>query len=324
MKKVSVVVPVYNMEKYLTRCMDTLLNQTTDDMEIILIDDGSKDKSGVMCDEYAEKYSDLVRVAHKINDGLSSARNAGIEIAKGQYVIFPDPDDWVEPNYISRFIELYDKYNPDLVCLGHYVDYENGESVVINENVKFVEMNGLEAQKALMSYPNISGFAWNKLYKLRIIRENNLKFLDDVGTTEDLDFAFRYLKYCKKVCFDPQSRVYHYFQRDNSATLCGFSLNNFHSIRTYEKIIDSSRNKSELSIIARAEIFDIALNLVYLYKKDGINNKPVWKDLCKYLRKNFLVYITSESYGIGRKLQGIMAFFIPSLYAKCRNHLKRG
>ncbi|MCH5299779.1 MAG: glycosyltransferase [Ruminococcus sp.] len=324
MKKVSVVVPVYNMERYLTRCMETLLNQTTDEMEIILIDDGSKDKSGVMCDEYAEKYPALIRVVHKTNGGLSSARNTGIDVAKGQYIIFPDPDDWVETNYISRFIELYDKYNPDLVCLGHYIDYENGESVAANENVGFIEMNGAEAQKALLSYPNIRGFAWNKLYKLKIINEYNLKFLDDVGTTEDMDFAFRYLKYCKKVCFDPQSRVYHYFQRENSATLGGFSLDKFYSIRTYEKIIEGSQKNSEVFIIAGEQIYNIALNLIYLYKKDGIINKPVWKSLCKYLRKNLWAFLAGKHYGINRKLQGVIAFFMPYIYAKCRNYLKKG
>lgn len=92
---VSIVVPVYNMEKFLPRCMDTLVSQSSD-YEIILVDDGSTDRSPELCDDYRQRYPSLVRVIHKRNSGLSSARNAGIEAAKGTYVIFPDPDDWVE------------------------------------------------------------------------------------------------------------------------------------------------------------------------------------------------------------------------------------
>ncbi len=318
MKRVSVVVPVYNMEKYLCRCMDTLLNQSTDDMEIILVDDGSKDESAEMCDDYAKKYPDLIRTVHKENGGLSSARNAGIDVSKGEYVIFPDPDDWVEPDYIARLLEIYDQYSPDLACVGHFVDYESGESVVANKNTPFVTLDRLDAQKALMSYPNVCGFAWNKLYKLSIIRQHNLRFLDDVGTTEDMDFAYRYLKYCQNICFDPQTRVYHYFQRGDSATLCGFSMGNFNSIRTYEKIIEDSVDNKELITIAKQQICNTAINLICAYKKEKIDNKQVYKSLRKYLKNNLPTYLSGKEFGTGRKLQGIFALLLPSLYAKLK------
>ena len=114
---VSIVVPVYNMEKFLPRCMDTLVSQSSD-YEIILVDDGSTDRSPELCDDYRQRYPSLVRVIHKRNSGLSSARNAGIEAAKGTYVIFPDPDDWVEPNYVSKMVEFQNYYQPDLLCVG--------------------------------------------------------------------------------------------------------------------------------------------------------------------------------------------------------------
>ena len=123
---VSVAIPVYNMEQYLPRCMETMLAQTCRDFEILLIDDGSTDGSGEMCDAYAAKHPDFIRVVHKANGGLSSARNAGIDAAKGAYIIFPDPDDWVEPDYVEKLLEYRELYDADLVCTGYYVDTESG------------------------------------------------------------------------------------------------------------------------------------------------------------------------------------------------------
>ena len=102
---ISIVVPIYNMEKLLPRCMDTLVTQSLA-YEIILVDDGSTDSSPKICDDYMQMYPAFVRVVHKDNGGLSSARNAGMDVARGKYVIFPDPDDWVELDYVSQMVEL--------------------------------------------------------------------------------------------------------------------------------------------------------------------------------------------------------------------------
>lgn len=171
---ISLVVPVFNMEQYLSRCMERLLNQNGD-YEIILIDDGSTDYSAKLCDGYAAEHPHLVRVIHKENEGLSSARNAGIDAAKGEFVIFPDPDDWVELNFVSQLMELQEQYHPDLLCIGHYVDSDM-YSVPANKGQVLQQIDGAQAQKALLVSPCISGFAWNKLYHLDIIHSNGLRF----------------------------------------------------------------------------------------------------------------------------------------------------
>ena len=99
-------IPVYNMESLLERCMDTMLSQTCRDFEIILVDDGSTDASPALCDAYAAAHPGLIRVVHKPNGGLSSARNAGIDAARGEFIVFPDPDDWVEPEYVRHLLQL--------------------------------------------------------------------------------------------------------------------------------------------------------------------------------------------------------------------------
>lgn len=322
MKLVSVVVSVYNMEAYLDRFMKTILAQSYKNIEIILINDGSQDKSGNMCDEYEKMYPEKVRVFHKKNGGLSSARNKGIEQAKGEYVIFPDPDDWVEPEYIEKAVMLKKEYDVDLVCLGYFVEYDD-ISIPANSNEKLLCMNKEEAKRALLLSPRIGGFAWNKLYDLDVIRNKELKFLDDVGTTEDLEFAFHYLQNCDNVCFAPEERVYHYYQRKGAATNGKFSEKKVESIRTYEKIIEQAENDFELIRAAENEICNTAINLCWLYKRDGYDNNKLWNAIRKYLRKYIITYLKSENYNIGRKIQALVVYFMPNLYAEIKNRAQK-
>lgn len=309
---VSVVVPVYNMENFLHRCMNTLVNQSAE-YEIILVDDGSTDSSSEICDNYMQKYPSLVRVIHKSNGGLSSARNVGMDAAQGIYVIFPDPDDWVEPDYISQMVELQKYYQPDLLCVGYYVDTD-GKCVPANEGQKLNCMDRAEAQQALFIPPKMGGFAWNKLYHLDRIREHKLRFLDNVGTTEDLDFAFRYLSYCETVCFVPDTRLYHYFQRRGAATHSKFSVKKIETIRTYEKIIESSGD-DKLVQAAKEEICNTAINLIWQYQNSNLQDKDVLKKVQRYVSDYLRIYLKSEQYGKRRKLQAIMACYMPALYA---------
>lgn len=116
----TIIVPVYKVEKYLRRCLDSLVNQTYKNLEIILVDDGSPDNSGAICDEYVQKDS-RISVIHKENGGLSSARNAGLEICNGVYVLFVDSDDWVENNYVEAMLEY--KTENNVVCCGYNAVY---------------------------------------------------------------------------------------------------------------------------------------------------------------------------------------------------------
>lgn len=320
--KVSVVVPIYNMENYIPRCMETLLAQTEKDIEIILVNDGSTDQSAELCEEYASRYPQMIRVVHKENGGLSSARNAGIDVATGDYIIFPDPDDWVEKDYIEKLLDIQKKYKPDLVCVGHYIDYDSC-SVAANEGGSFAELTGVEAQRALFLPPSMSGFAWNKLYHMDIIKKYNLRFLDDVGTTEDLDFAFRYLGHCETVCFDPEMRVYHYYQREGAATHSGFSRRKLQSIHTYEKIISSYGERNEIVEAAENEICNTAINLCWMYKNGKCDDKESWKKIREYIQNYIKGYLKSSNYNKGRKMQAILAYCVPDLYVLLKNKVQR-
>lgn len=318
----TLAVPVYNMEQFLPRCMETLLVQSCRDYEIVLIDDGSRDRSSVMCDEYAAKYPEFIRVVHKENGGLSSARNAGIEAAKGQFIVFPDPDDWTEPDYVETLVNYQAKHDADLVCMGYYIDSEDS-CIPSGGDEEACRMTGEEAQRGLLLPPNLNGFAWNKLYRLDIIRENGLRFLDDVGITEDLDFAYRYLAYCKTVCYAPACRTYHYYQREGAATRSGFSQRKLDSLRTYEKIIaDCEEKDPELAKAAKDEICTTAVNLIWMYENSGMKDKKAKKLLLSHIRKNLPGYLMTSRYGMGRKVQALLAGIFPKGYMCFKNMVR--
>ena len=318
---ISVVVPIFNMERYLVRCMKGLLNQSGE-YEIILVDDGSIDDSAKLCDGYARQYPQLVRVIHKKNKGLSSARNAGIDYAQGEFVIFPDPDDWVEPNFISKLTELQEKYQPDLLCVGHYIEF-NTYTMPANDKGRFQLMDRKEAQRALLIAPCIGGFAWNKLYHLDIIRFNRLRFLDGIGKTEDLDFAFRYLNYCNQIVFSPRDRLYHYYQHSGAATHSSFADRDIDSIRTYERIIASSEDK-EMICAAEEEICNWSINSIWNYQNSSLQDQEIWRQLRQYLKQYLIKYCTSRRYSVGRKIQAILAYCSPKLYSRLKNRINHG
>lgn len=311
----TLAIPVYNMESLLPRCMDTMLAQTSRDFEILLIDDGATDGSAAMCERYAAEHPGFIRAIHKPNGGLSSARNAGIDAARGEFIIFPDPDDWVEPEYVQKLMELQKQHDADLVCTGYYVDTDTA-CVPGSADADAACMAAQDAQKALLIPPYLSGFAWNKLYRLSIIRAHALWFLDDVGITEDLDFAYRYLAHVKTVCHAPAMRTYHYYQRTGAATHSGYTPRKLGSVRTYEKIAaDCADRDPELKAAALEEICVTAVNLLWAWEMGDRKDREGRRKLLAYIRQYLPVHLKSRRYGIGRKLQALTAAVSPRLFA---------
>ena len=195
MPVISVIVPVYNVEKVLYHCIDSILNQSFVDFEILLVNDGSTDNSGRICDKYAEKDT-RVKVIHKQNGGVSSARNAGIEAAQGEYICFVDSDDYLESNYLKELIETKKKY-PDFdnVWCGFQTveDYYNNNKkaydVERDNDYSFSDLNSIMDlfEKWFVQMP------WNKLYKTKTIVENSIVFPPELSLGEDYIFNLRYL-----------------------------------------------------------------------------------------------------------------------------------
>lgn len=208
--KLSVIVPIYNVEKYLRKCLDSLVNQTLDDIEIILIDDGSKDSSPSICDEYAKKYENII-VKHIENGGVANARNVGLSCANGEYIAFLDSDDYIELNmyelmYKKAISEKFDIVgcNVDIV----YPTYNNEISSGI-----FECNNEEELKKKILI--NSYAVIWNKIYKKSLIQ--NIKFKDKCNFCEDVDFLYRVLPLANSFA-NVDLPLHHYIQRQGSLT----------------------------------------------------------------------------------------------------------
>ena len=213
---VSVIVPVYNAESTLPRCIESILHQTCGDFELLLVDDGSRDSSGAICDRYAAQDS-RIRVFHKENGGVSSARNCGIQLAKGVYILFLDSDDfWNDKNALSTIAEMTNR-NVDLVCFGYreYVDGQGDNGVGIDFYEFDLQLTDKDAVlKEMISKGVYVSSAWCKAVKRSVIIDNKLMFVEGI-TSEDVDWSARLLKCINNVAVFPES-FYCYRQRNSS------------------------------------------------------------------------------------------------------------
>lgn len=222
---ISIIVPVYNVERFLPRCLESLMAQTYETLEIILVDDGATDSSGAICDEYAAKDS-RITVIHKKNGGLSSARNAGLEIARGAYIGFVDSDDWVEPEMYGHMLSLAKKYDAKLVCAGRYdVEESTGEKTVGLCPEKEEVVTGQELVGRIFTWDGLDSAAWDKLYHRSILQN----FRYPLGKIcEDVPVTYRIVLEAGKavLCDRP---FYNYFHRAGSITKTKtISEKNFH------------------------------------------------------------------------------------------------
>ena len=232
MPKVSVIVPVYNVEKYIEKCLNTLVNQTIDDIEIIIVNDGSKDKSEDIIKRFMEKYPEKIVYLKKENGGLSDARNFGIPYAKGEYIAFLDSDDYIENYMYKDMYELAKKDDSDMVECDFIWEYPNKIRIDTGEIY-----NGKHEM-----LEKIRVVAWNKLIKRSILEQTKILFPKGYRY-EDLEFTYKLVPYLEKVSFLKKPYV-HYIQRDTS-------ISNTQNERT-------------------KEVFDVLDNVINYYKEKGI------------------------------------------------------
>ena len=210
MKKISVIIPIYNVEKYLKRCIESIIKQTYSNLEIILVDDGSPDGCAKICDEYKNKDERIV-VIHKKNGGLSDARNAGLKVATGEIISYIDSDDYVDLDMYEKMTKAMEEKNADIVVCGTNIDYEDGHTKVKCEKEE-KSFNREEALIELNSFKSFDMAVWNKLYKREVV--DKIEF--PVGKkSEDYFVMYQYFARAKKVVIINQAK-YHYFQRSNS------------------------------------------------------------------------------------------------------------
>jgi len=210
MPKISVIVPVYNSEKYLRRCIDSLLTQSFTNFEIIAVNDGSTDNSLEILREYKAKDSRII-VIDKPNEGVSATRNCGIEVAKGEYIMFCDSDDFVHPQFCELLLDAAANNNEDFVVCG---SKRTNNSSIDKRTYSLNEYQNV-SYYYLFQY-GLTAPIWNKIYKTKVIKDNNIKFDTSFLVAEDVLFNSRYLQYCKG-CVFINHILYYYYNNESSA-----------------------------------------------------------------------------------------------------------
>lgn len=218
---VSIVVPVYNVEEYLEKCLNSIVNQTYKNLEIVCIDDGSPDHSINILNKFAEK-DNRIKIIRQKNKGLSGARNTGIKNSSGKYITFVDSDDWIEKNMIELLLKKAESENLDLVICGrNHIKYSEIKSIGLNKIDKILSgriLNGKEYFLEITSKTNLfTASAYNKLYLLEKIKKENLNFPEG-RIYEDLLFIFKYLYFSKRVNIIDKALYNYVVSRENSIT----------------------------------------------------------------------------------------------------------
>lgn len=216
--KISVIVPVYNVENYLCRCVDSIINQTFTDFEVLLIDDGSPDRSGEICDEYAQKDS-RVKAFHKKNGGVSSARNLGISKANGKYIVFVDPDDLILPNTLGVLVLRSEESCADIVY-GRAYKFSTSDYSDLKEIFPYPLSDLQNIHNGIDLYTQnvgIRGAVWGNVFKADFLRKNKLFFIESIANGED-SFFMANCYICNPVVLFLDIDYYLFYQREGSAT----------------------------------------------------------------------------------------------------------
>jgi len=277
---ISIIVPVFNVENYIKRCIESLINQTYTNIEIILVDDGSTDKSKDICDEYSKKDKRII-VIHKKNGGLSDARNIGIEASKGNYISFVDSDDYVTNNYVEFLYTLIIDSNSDIAMGKHYIVYD--KRIINTGSGNKLLLSPKEALEKILYSDDLDVSAWAKLYKKSLFE--NIKF--PVGRLyEDSATTYKLIDSSKKITFYSVP-IYYYIIRKNSITNYKFDNKKFDLILSTKEMRDYVVNKyPSLTGAAERRLMYAYLSTLTQLVRSNDNNKRKYDELIIYIKKN--------------------------------------
>ncbi|MBR2883986.1 MAG: glycosyltransferase family 2 protein [Clostridia bacterium] len=278
---VSVIIPVYNVEKHLNKCLDSIVNQTYKNLEIIIINDGSKDASAEICREYAEKDNRIVFVSRE-NRGVSATRNEGIELAHGDYFSFIDADDYLELDAYEYLISIINEKNVEAINFEHYITYPTHEIEHISPDRAYGYADKYEAQRKLLYY---YPFACNKLFTKKMIKD--IKFNHQIARGEDSLFARMAFQNTDSVWFDRRP-LYHYVQSDESAVRGSFRTAQLTATKLFD--IYTVWYSKDFPLLLPYCMFCLETLMIMLYYDmwaDSIDYREKQKEIFELFKKNY-------------------------------------
>lgn len=316
-KKVSIIIPIYKAEKYLKKCLDSVIEQTYKNIEIILIDDGSPDDSGKICNQYSEIDRRIVTI-HSENRGVSNARNTGVKKATGEYITFIDADDYISNNYIEVLQRLLIENKADISIIGNDERYD-GSVIKISEKFKGI-LTSEETIGKILEEKYITSVCWGKMYTKKIIKNSQIQFDSTLKIGEDFKFMMQVLENCSQIAVDTTQNLYHYRLNEDSVT------QQINRDNDWIKEIDLSKEimhwiqyqypKLEIKAIQRY----IRVNITFCIKgiKDKKNNNI--KEQLKLFRKNIngykFKYLFMTSASMKYKIKFLSLLICPHLLSK--------
>lgn len=314
--EISVIVPVYNVEKYLDKCVRSLLNQKfAYNYEIILVNDGSTDSSGNIADKYAMEHSRL-KVLHKKNGGLSSARNYGLRYARGKYITFVDSDDYVSDDYLSALHSMAMKYDADIVLTQICLMTEDEAEKYHKEEIETKLIDNKEAFWEVYIQKRVSWSACGKLIKKEIL--NKHKFPD--GYYEDSASMYLFLDEAERVVVSDLRNNYHYIRREGSITASRLSEKHMRIFEVCDEIENYLKNNYiEWEYLSALIYQNAVLQLLTRINMSNDEYKNIFRKVLKKSRKNIMKIISKKKLGIKTKYYAAVLCTSPTIFKLQRN-----
>ncbi len=276
MKKVSIIIPVYNVEKYIAKCLDSLVKQTLSDIEIIVVNDGSPDNSQKIIDKYVKKYPNIVKSYIKENGGQGSARNYGLEKATGEYIGYVDSDDYVSIDMYEKLYQKAKSKDLDIAICGNYVVFENSNREIIELNNYVIEDKHDNAYFGKLA-------VWNKIYKKSLVQKLTFR---SKKWYEDLDFTVKALSLAKKVDYVDEP-LYYYLYREGSTMNNSNIERNLEIIDAFDEIKNEKKNHNIIEYLAIDNIYISAIVRVINAKANKKIKIETINKMKNYVSKNF-------------------------------------
>lgn len=314
--KISIIVPVFNLENYIENCIKSLIEQTYKNIEIILVDDGSTDNSAEVLDKYS-KLDKRIKIIHKNNEGVSKARNIGLNESQGKYITFVDGDDTVDENYVEFLYRSMIDNKADISICGHR-DIKNEN--IIFETKDYIKLsNNVEALKMLFETNYFSTTIWAKMYKRELFKEN--RFDETVAVAEDLDLLYRVFEKAKVIYINTKEKHYNTLIRNGSASRKGYNQNWKKAVEVAEKIVNNTKDKfPDIKFYAIKRYIRINFACIKMILSDG--NKEYYKEI-KTFTKNIKKYVAENEYKLNKKEKFILICANNKLLRKLYQAIKK-
>ncbi len=319
---ISVIVPVYKVEAYLDECIESIINQTYSNLEIILVDDGSPDNCPEMCDEWSKK-DNRIKVIHKANGGLSDARNAGMRIATGEFLTFLDSDDWIDEQYYEVLIDEMVKNDCDIVSGGFTMVFSRDSQKQITKDKNTVVLNTTEAMVSLIDETIIKQVVWNKIYKHSLVGD----ILFEVGKChEDVFWSYQAIGKAQKIAVVDYDGLY-YYQRPDSIMGTDFSIKRLDAVEAranrqsyleeyFPDLADKGRVNLNFSCMYFAQ--------QALKSMNRTESKEIVNILNKYISKHVVSFKLAKAQGIVQMIWLLSAKCSLNITCRIRNLFKIG